>query len=211
MDDETVGQFVSITNSSAERAQQYLGLTDGNIEQAIELFFANDGVDLGIAISTSSAQTLHAPTLYAPPSLPSQAPAAPSRQGYQDASGIVHIDSDEDNSEDEQHRIESRPVARNERSAQQVSASSTPPISQPNSRLDDDEAMARRLQEELYAGGDMSSAADIDGVRAPIARTRETLVGPGGYDMEDNDERNAAVLEQLRARRRGPGSSSRLL
>lgn len=208
MDDETVGQFISITNSSTERAQQYLGLTDGNIEQAIELFFANDGADLGIATSTSPAQTLHAPTAHAHPISPQEIPAASSRQGYQDASGIVHIDSDEEYSEDEPHIIESRP--RNLRPAQEVSARSIPPVSQPNSRLDDDEAMARRLQEELYAGGDMSSGTDMDGVRAPIARTRETLVGPGGYDMEDDDERNAAVLEQLRARRRGPGSSIRL-
>jgi len=46
--------------------------------------------------------------------------------------------------------------------------------------VDADAEMARRLQEEMYAGG---HGADSDGVRAPIQRTRETLVG--GPDDSD--------------------------
>lgn len=42
--------------------------------------------------------------------------------------------------------------------------------------FEDDEAMARRLQEELY-GSARGEASDVEnGVRAPIAKTRETLV-----------------------------------
>ncbi|TGZ78925.1 hypothetical protein EX30DRAFT_333891 [Ascodesmis nigricans] len=46
---------------------------------------------------------------------------------------------------------------------------------------EDDEAMARRLQEEFY--GATGGAGGGDEVRAPIPRTRETLVG--GYDEEE--------------------------
>lgn len=53
--------------------------------------------------------------------------------------------------------------------------------------VEDDEAYARRLQEELYGtgGGAGGSGAGEDEVRAPIPRTRETLVG--GYDDGDED------------------------
>jgi hypothetical protein len=54
--------------------------------------------------------------------------------------------------------------------------------------------MARRLQEEMYRDGRDSS----DGVRAPIARTTETLVGPEA-DFDDGDM-HASILGQLRAR-----------
>ena len=56
-------------------------------------------------------------------------------------------------------------------------------------------AMARRLQEEMYS----ENPASGDGVRAPIGRTTETLVGPdASWGLED--DREAAVLEQLRRR-----------
>ena len=65
---------------------------------------------------------------------------------------------------------------------------------------EDDEAMARRLQEEMYGGANTE-----DSVRAPMARTTETLVGPGAdYDEDDID---AMVAQQMAARRRNPGRS----
>ena len=67
--------------------------------------------------------------------------------------------------------------------------------------IDDDEAMARRLQEELYAGGNQSNDFDSEGVRAPIARTTETLVGPGA-DWGRDDQIDAAIEAQLAARHR---------
>ncbi|KAI4728388.1 hypothetical protein E4T49_03747 [Aureobasidium sp. EXF-10728] len=63
---------------------------------------------------------------------------------------------------------------------------------------EDDEAMARRLQQEAYgtAGGE-------DEVRAPMQRTTETLVGPGSrWAGDDEDDINAAVHEQMLARQR---------
>ncbi|KAF2730428.1 hypothetical protein EJ04DRAFT_515286 [Polyplosphaeria fusca] len=75
---------------------------------------------------------------------------------------------------------------------------STPPVIQPN--VEDDEAMARRLQEEMY--GDMGGGEAE--VRAPMARTTETLVGPGANWGPDEDI-DAMVQEQLAARRRAHG------
>ncbi|KUL87321.1 hypothetical protein ZTR_03369 [Talaromyces verruculosus] len=72
---------------------------------------------------------------------------------------------------------------------------SSAPSRQPaESTFEDDAAMARRLQEEMYAGG-------ADDVRAPIARTTETLVGPGAEGYGDFDP-----MAQFRMRQGGrPG------
>lgn len=76
---------------------------------------------------------------------------------------------------------------------------STPSARRANT--DDDEAIARRMQEEMYGGmGDAQEA----GVRAPMARTTETLVGPGANWGHDDPDIDAMVQEQL-ARRRAPG------
>lgn len=106
-------------------------------------------------------------------------PHAPPTAGREHESGVVNIDSDDDVTVDE--------------------GRSAPPNQNPHSStFDDDAAMARRLQEEMYGGEDNS-----DGVRAPMARTTETLVGPeADLDMDDGDM-HASILGQLRARQRG--------
>lgn len=77
-------------------------------------------------------------------------------------------------------------------------ARSTAPSRQPaESLFEDDAAMARRLQEEMYAGG-------TDDVRAPIARTTETLVGPGAEDYGDFDP-----MSHFRMRQGGRSSWSK--
>ncbi|KAI1975922.1 UBX domain protein Ubx2 [Ophidiomyces ophidiicola] len=111
----------------------------------------------------------------APSQRPSTRPQAPAP--YEDESGIVHLDSD-----DEATDI---PVGTSSRETPRTTTTT----------FEDDLAMARRLQEELYAGGD---SIDGDSVRAPMARKTETLVGPGA-DFEDVDEE---ILEQVRARQR---------
>ncbi|PVH97772.1 hypothetical protein DM02DRAFT_66493 [Periconia macrospinosa] len=69
--------------------------------------------------------------------------------------------------------------------------------------VDDDEAMARRLQEEMYGSGGGGGLGQ-DEVRAPIDRRTETLVGPGAdWGPDEEDDINALVQEQL-ARRRNP-------
>lgn len=66
------------------------------------------------------------------------------------------------------------------------------------SAVDDDETMARRLQEEMYSAREDTREDTWEGVRAPMARTTETLVGPEA-DFDDGDV-HASILGQLRAR-----------
>lgn len=76
--------------------------------------------------------------------------------------------------------------------------------------VEDDEAMARRLQNEMYSsiggggGGGSLQQEGIDpetGVRAPMARTTETLAGPGADWQNDPEEMRAAIAEQMMNRR----------
>lgn len=158
-----VAQFTEVTGSTPELAIQYLQLTDFNIEQATMLYFENGG----------------APLTEEPVPSSSAPHRTPHTSGYEDPSGVVHIDSDDDVIIDET------------RSAPQNRPAQPAPVS--GSMFEDDEAMARRLQEELYSGGDST-----DGVRAPMARTTETLVGPED-DFGDGDM-HANILSQLRSR-----------
>ncbi len=201
MDDDGLASFTSITGTTPDRAQQYLTLTDGNLEQAIELFYANDGADLGGAISPTSAQQ------------PSQAPSQQDlsdrssgrRQRSEDTGEIVRVDSssDIDVSDDELQITGARPRRQPANGAQVSStrrpATSTPPIGGYET-VDEDEAMARRLQEEYYGSAGTGGDVDAEGIRAPIARTTETLVGPESFDVNDEAQMRAAVLEQMRAR-----------
>ncbi|KAI9374362.1 hypothetical protein BJX61DRAFT_315180 [Aspergillus egyptiacus] len=152
MDSDVVAQFTEITGSTPELATQYLQLTDFNIEQAMTIFFENDG----------------APLTREP--VPSTTAGATRSNVYEDESGIVHVDSDDD---------DSRPTPQNPRSDRNV---------------EDDAAMARRLQEEMYGGQDAA-----ENVRAPMARTTETLVGP---DDDFGGDMHESILSQLRARQR---------
>ncbi|MCJ1471849.1 hypothetical protein MMC13_000490 [Lambiella insularis] len=209
-DDDLVAHFVSITEAPADRAQQYLRISDGNIEQAVELYFSTGGVNLEGPPSTP-AQTSQPPE-EAQPSQHS------TRQHPSSAGVIVNLDSDEgEGVEDDEDPVitgyRSRPGG-DSRSANRTPVRGTPPLPQPSFLEDEDAAMARRMQEEIYAGGDMSGGLDAEGYRAPIARTRETLVGPGAYDLTNGDDLRAAVAEQMQARThfaqrgrvgRGPG------
>ncbi|KAL8784517.1 MAG: hypothetical protein Q9213_003921 [Squamulea squamosa] len=201
MDDETLAQFTSITGTKPETARQYLGFTDGDVQQAIELFFANDGADLEVP------STINPPASSDSPPIPPPSTRPP--QGQHARQDVVHIDSDSDPdySEYPTTRLSDskrrQPAAVDWRnSSPQPRTSSTPPRHTANGGLNDDEAFARQLQQEIYgeAGGD--SAVDPEGVRAPLARTTETLIGPDGFDPNDPGDMNAAVLEQLRARQR---------
>ena len=190
MDDDLIAQFTAITNAPPDKARQYLQISEGELAQAIELFFTNDGADLVAPSPSASA----AP---APPPVPTQT------RPRQSADELIDLDDDEDanmmdaaDSDDEPQITEVRP--------REPALTAPPPPPQPSGHADDDEAMARRLQEELYAGGDMRGPpadADAEGYRAPIARTHETLVGPGeGFDASSPEEMRALVMEQMRQR-----------
>lgn len=163
MDDEAIGTFCAITSTTPQQAQQYLQFSDGNVEQAIELFFNN-------------------------PDLAGSAPA-PQTQPTATRDDPINLDDDDD----------------------EVMETSGP---QGGPSTEDDEAMARRLQQEMYgAGGGAGGAGgqddvDEEGVRAPMARTTETLVGPGSDWRDDPDQMQAAIGEQLAARERYNRSSN---
>ncbi|RVD88214.1 uncharacterized protein DFL_002409 [Arthrobotrys flagrans] len=187
--EELLAQFVAITQtSSVNKAETYLGLTEWNLEQAIELFFANDGADLSSIVGGSSASA----SAIAPPPLP--AAAAPtaatthhqSSLAHQDRTGsdAISIDDDEDDDMETARAI----AAASEPNVGNIGGGGSGHVGGNVDIYEDDEAMARRLQEELYAeaggsGGRNAGSSwredDIGGVRAPMARTTETLVGPG--------------------------------
>lgn len=205
MNDEAVAQFISFTSSTAERAEQYLRLTDGDVQQAIDLFFANDGNDAYGSNSASAAPAQSA--AQSASNAHEQASTSRQRQGYEDEDGVIHIDSDRDLTDDDEPQITgstSRRVTRpgRPRSDVRTPSSMTPPARTVTNLVDEDEAMARRLQEEFY--GDAGAVEELgpDGVRAPLARTTETLVGPESFDGTNRDELREAVLEQMRARQR---------
>lgn len=54
MEDENLLNFVSITSCDPDKAAQYLRLTDGNFEQAIQLYFDSPNLDFGPAPTASA-------------------------------------------------------------------------------------------------------------------------------------------------------------
>ncbi|KAI9650274.1 UBX domain protein Ubx2 [Ciborinia camelliae] len=174
--DDPIEAFTSITGQSEAVARQYLGMTDNNYEQAIGLFF--EAPELAGSQNDTSQQV--------PPHIPtSTRPQRSTTRTMKDSSGVIDLDSDDDmevdgdNSDEDSEAATAAAIAR-------------------AAELEDDAAMARRMQEELYAGGDASGGYDADGVRAPIARTTETLVGgPGDWNADDGHD---AVMEQMRRR-----------
>ena len=206
MDNDTVSNFAAITSTTNEIAQQYLSLTDGNLQQALELYFTNDGADLVPVSSTDPVQAVQVPPTSTRPSR--------RQQGYEDESGVVHVDS-ESESEDLGDNTAQQPLGHRVRSQAHINAPSAlqTPVAAATSTgragtvEEDDESMARRLQEEMYSATGTGDVIDSEGIRAPIARTTETLVGPGAYGGNDEDDMHAAVLEQMRARSQPRGHS----
>lgn len=181
--DDAVGDFCAITGATPQVARHFLNLSDGNPSQAIQLFF--DSPELASAVNEESQQLPPAPAATSRP------PARSTSGGHEDEHGVVHLDSDTDDN------------IMDETDDDIVETSHTPPVAgsataPQNSAYEDDEAMARRLQEEMYAGGDMGGDLDADGVRAPLARTTETLVGPGADWGPEDMQSNA--LQQMRQR-----------
>ena len=203
MDDENVVEFTAITGASTTTATQYLQLADGSLEQAIEIFFANGGASL--EQPARAAQ---------PPPVPSDSTRPPGQQPPIHAAGDEVIDLDSDNeyqppSDEDEIQVTRTNQRHGIGSLRAEGALHTPPVGTPPSghTVDDDEAMARRLQEEIYGGGGAPPGdgrpeiLDEHGYRAPIQRTTETLVGPEAFDPSNTEEMRAAVMEQMMARR----------
>ncbi|KAH6895936.1 hypothetical protein B0T10DRAFT_229482 [Thelonectria olida] len=179
MEDEHIANFNAITGASPEVSRSFLEMTAGNFERAVELFFENPDLASGVGAGLSANNNP-----------PATAPASRSNIGRQDSDGIIHIDSDEDEDMDFDNDSDND-------DSERAAAAQAAALAQE----EEDMAMAKRLQEELYQENRGGAGPAADDVRAPIARTTETLVAPGGgWSGEDNVE--AAMLEELRRRNR---------
>lgn len=183
--DEEVAQFMTITGVGDERvANGYLEISGRDPMQAIQLFF--ESPELASNFTTSNNNTNATPSTAA-----AQSSRSHSGRGYtgrEDARGVITIDSDEEDNQVDMLGLDND-------DDDNVHVAAVAKVAQE----EDDAEMARRLQEEMYG----SAAGGQDEVRAPIQRTTETLVGPDApWSLED--DREAAVLEQLRRRRQPP-------
>jgi hypothetical protein len=188
--EEAISTFAGITGASPEVAQGFLALTGNNVERAIELFFENPDLVSNVQSGVSGN----------PPPVPT---STRPNIGRQDSTGVIHIDSDED---DVMNLVDDDDD--DERGHGRQAAIRTAALAQE----EEDAAMAKRLQEELYGGpGSGSGSGPDEDVRAPIARTTETLVAPD-LSWAPDDGMESAILTQLRQqrqRRRGPRKSYR--
>lgn len=174
--DEAVKNFVMITGASEAVARRYLEMTDNDHAQAVQLYF--DTPDLAAGADQPAA----------PPVPSNTRPQPTSTTGPRSSSRVVDLEDEDEEMEEFDEDEQASSAAAIGRAAD----------------FEDDEAMARRIQEELFAGGDSSGGLDADGVRAPIARIRETLMGP---DADwGPDDMQAAIAQQLAQRQmRRPG------
>ncbi|EFY86464.1 UBX domain protein (Ubx5), putative [Metarhizium acridum CQMa 102] len=193
--DESISSFVAITGATADVARGFLQIANGDFERAIGLFYENpelaSGVGAGIAEPTSG------------PANPTSSSRRRPHIGREDASGIIHISDDDDDNDDDDDVMmvdDAGSGDDGERAAAQHAAAMA--------QEEEDAAMAKRLQEELYQGNSAGPGAHDD-VRAPIARTTETLVAPDpAWDGAVDDETTRRFLEHLRNRRHPPRKSS---
>ncbi|KAM4054383.1 thioredoxin-like domain-containing protein [Hirsutella rhossiliensis] len=184
--DENISNFVSITGASADVAGGFLQLAGGDFERAVGLYFENPDLVSGVGAGITGGEAAA-----------SNQPSASQSQhniGRQDESGVIHISDDDD---DDVMQIEDDDDANDD--TDRVAVAQAVALAQE----EEDAVMAKRLQEELYQGGQGSGD---DGVRAPIARTTETLVAPDA-GWGGDDEMGSAFLEQMRRRRHPPPGS----
>lgn len=193
MEEDAIPTFVAITDATPDVARGFLELTAGDFERAVALFYESPELVSGVgAGAASSAIATPGPNI---------APSAASNIGRQDASGVIHIDSDDDDDEDMEFIDDESDGEANSGRAAAVQAAAM-------AQEEEDAAMAKRLQEELYSGPGAGAGASGTGddVRAPIARTTETLVAPDP-SWGGQDDMAAGFLEQMRQRRPPPGTS----
>ncbi|KAJ6445107.1 proteasome component ECM29 [Purpureocillium lavendulum] len=194
MEDDNIPSFASITGANTEVARGFLQLAGGDLERAVGLYFENPDLVSGVGAGISGGES-------APRTDASRPVAGRSNIGREDSSGVIHISDDDE--DDDVMEIEDD----DEDTAVAAAAA--------RAQEEEDAAMAKRLQEELYGGGGSASGPGTgpgaDDVRAPIARTTETLVAPDpawGGGGGDDDEMGSAILEQLRRGRRAPPARS---
>ncbi|KAK3362362.1 hypothetical protein B0T25DRAFT_4649 [Lasiosphaeria hispida] len=187
-------EFMGITGASESAARHMLELCGSDLEQAIQLWFSDEELQRALSNPTPSTTAAAGPSTTASRSaLRSSRASRPQRAGREDAQGVIHL---EDSDDDDVQMTEDESFGQfddGDDADEAVAVART-------AQEEEDAAMAKRLQEELYGGG--PAIVDEEGVRAPMARTTETLVAPSGAYVEDTE----AILEQMRRRRQGnPG------
>lgn len=179
MDDDAIAQVVMVTNTTPEKAAQYLTLADGDPDQAVTLFFENGGADLVGRASPSAPAT-------------SQPAAPPRASATGNAQNPINVD-DDDMLDDDNPQITHSQIVGPQHPEHQ------------SSLYEDDAAMARRLQEEMY--GSVGDANGEEAVRAPLARQSETLLGPGadagGFSAAEIPGEVERRMQEMQRRRYG--------
>ncbi|KAG5927104.1 hypothetical protein E4U42_002582 [Claviceps africana] len=190
--DEAISTFVAITGATPEVGRGFIQLANGDFERAVGLYFENPELASGVGAEVSESVPTSA-------NRPSAGPRQ-SNLGREDARGVIHIsDDDEDAGDNDAMMVDDAGVDiddEGQRAAVQHAAAMA--------QEEEDAAMAKRLQEELYSGG-AGGTAGQDDVRAPIARTTETLVAPDPHwDSGADEVTTQRLLEHLRGRRHPP-------
>lgn len=158
--DALIAEFTSITGAPPRKAESYLRVSDNNLAQAIQLFFETGGVDMEDPPSPARPAARPAAAAPAPASRPTGVNSEP-----------IEIGDDGDDDD----LLEALMASGGDTSGVATGGADV------GSSAFDDEALARQIQEELYG----EVGGDSNGVRAPIARTRETLVDDDDYGYPD--------------------------
>lgn len=192
-DSETIANFASITGANDTAARRMLELCGGDLEQAIQLWFADEELQRTLSNPANEA----APAATSRSAGASRSSSRPNRPnvGREDAAGVIHIDSDDDDIQ----MTEDDDLGQFDDSDDEATRAAN--IAQ-RAQEEEDAAMAKRLQEEMYGGGESGAGGPggEDDVRAPMARTTETLVAPGGFGGDDEEMFEHFRLEQQRVR-----------
>lgn len=149
MEDKII-QFTAITGAPPRRAETYLRVSDEDLAQAVQLYFETGGADMED-----------------PPSSSTPAPVVPTRAPRSGGNGEPIEIGDDIEDDDLREALRASGGGGGGGGDRGVTTSGGGEVAF------DDEALARQLQEEFYGEG----GVDSNEVRAPIARTRETLVG----------------------------------
>lgn len=176
---ENAVTFSDITGASLTIAEGYLRMAEGNLEIAVQLFFENPDLQQSFgAASSNNTRTQSRPSA-----------------GREDSDGVIHLDDSDE--EEEDFGIDDDDEEDAHAEAARIAAAA---------QAEEDAAMAKRLQEELYAEGGNRNGDDV---RAPIASRTETLVGGwNNYDQDSAEMNFMAEMDRRRRSRQGKHTST---
>ncbi|GAB1310704.1 UBX domain protein Ubx2 [Madurella fahalii] len=188
-DADAVESFMGITGANQTAAERMLELCGSDLAQAVQLWYTDEDLQRSLTNAGSSTAAVGTSASASRSSRPNRP-----QVGREDAQGVIHIDSDDDVPMTEDESIGQFEDADDASEAANVARAA---------QEEEDAATAKRLQEELYSG----QPADEGGIRAPMARTTETLVEPAYGAADDGD--HVAMLNYLRRSRqpRGPANN----